>query len=76
MVIYFLKQTKIDFLDKKVITYGISVKSDNKIIREIDDICLDKEKLSNLISLCNSEELCEIHLDEVIESFLQNDESF
>ena len=43
MVIYFLKQTKIDFLDKKVITYGIAVKSDNKIIREIDDICLDKE---------------------------------
>ncbi|MGN0558737.1 MAG: DUF6514 family protein [Acutalibacteraceae bacterium] len=76
MVRYFLKQTEIDFFDKKVITYGIAVKSDNKIIREIDDICLDKDKLSKLINLCNSEELCEIHLDEVIENFLQNNESF
>lgn len=37
---------------------------------EVKDITVDREKLENLIRLCNQEQLSLLHLRDVVEDFL------
>ncbi|MBQ3285872.1 MAG: hypothetical protein IJH40_09565 [Ruminococcus sp.] len=51
-------------------TYGISVCRGFSVIRVIEDISLDKDKVISLIDTFNKEHLSPAHLDEAIENFL------
>ena len=46
-------------------TYGITYQE-----KEIFDISTNKEKIKNLIALCNEQKLSPIHLNDVIDDFL------
>ena len=53
-----------------VLTYGVTVLDHGEIIRSVEDISLDKEKVGALITRFNQERLSPVHLDEAIENFL------
>lgn len=51
-------------------TYGIVVKKNNIIFRAVHDISDCKDKIVNIIELCNDNQLSPIHLNELIDNFL------
>ncbi len=52
-------------------TYGIkAVSKQGNILKSIDDITTDSQKLDKFISLCNQGNLALRHLNDVIEDFL------
>lgn len=51
-------------------TYGIDVYRRGYKLYEVKDITVDREKLKNLIRLCNQEQLSLLHLRDVVEDFL------
>ena len=51
-------------------TYGIDVYRRGYKLYEVKDITVDREKLENLIRLCNQEQLSLLHLRDVVEDFL------
>ena len=51
-------------------TYGIAVEQEDTVIRVIEDISPDQEKVGRLIGLFNSERLSPSQLDEAVENFL------
>ncbi len=53
-------------------SYGVEISDENyNIIRIIDDVSVDKEAISSLVSLCNQLKLDVIHIDDVIDDFLK-----
>ena len=65
-----LKQQRYDSVYGLYDTYGVCVTENGRIIREIGDISLDREKTSALIGSFNTEHLSPDHLDDCIEDFL------
>ncbi len=59
-------------------SYGIAVYSDSSgdgiatILASVNDISSDREKLEELVEICNRSELSMIHLNDVIDDFLAN----
>ena len=52
-------------------TYGIKAVSKNgNVLKSVDDITTDSQKLDKFISLCNQGNLALRHLNDVIEDFL------
>ena len=49
---------------------GIDVYRRGYKLYEVKDITVDREKLENLIRLCNQEQLSLLHLRDVVEDFL------
>lgn len=68
----------IEKLDKpgigKYTTYGIvvyeMVNQNRKELIRVSDVSTDKNKVENLIALCNEEHLEPVHIYDVIEDFL------
>lgn len=58
----------------KYLTYGIvgyeMVNKNRKELIRVSDVSTDKNKVENLISLCNKERLDPVHIYDVIEDFL------
>ena len=59
------KATIIDEDGNAIESYGITCGE-----REIKDISTNKQKVENLIHLCNEKKLSPIHLDDIIDDFL------
>ena len=57
--------TIIDEDGNSIVTYGITCDD-----REIKDISTNRQKVENLINLCNKNNLSPMHLDDVIDDFL------
>lgn len=55
--------------------FGIAVSERGETVGIVRDVCADKEKLTDFITLLNSERLDPIHLDEAIENFLYDFEA-
>ena len=59
-------------------SYGIAVYSDSlgdgfaTVLASVNDISSDREKLEELVEICNRAELSLIHLNDVINDFLAN----
>ena len=59
-------------------SYGIAVYSDSPgdgiatVLASVNDISSDREKLKELVGICNRAELSMIHLNDVINDFLAN----
>ena len=51
-------------------TYGITASRCGNIVCTIEDISLEKNKVEQLIALCNKEQLSPAHLEETVENFL------
>ncbi len=62
--------------NEKRISYGIAAYADPEnagtacIIHSVPDICDDYEKICNFAELCNKAEMSVLHLDDVINDFL------
>jgi len=62
--------------DSKRISYGIAAYADTEtdntttIVASVHDITSDKQKISELVEMCNRLELSAIHLNDVVENFL------
>ena len=50
--------------------YGIAVLYEGTVIRTVEDVSAEKEKVTALVKLFNEERLSPAHLDEAIENFL------
>ena len=53
-------------------TYGVTASCCGNIVCTIEDISLEKDKVMQLVKLCNEERLSLAHLEETVESFLYN----
>ena len=59
-------------------SYGIAVYSDSPgdgfatVLASVNDISSDREKLEELVQICNRTELSLIHLNDIINDFLAN----
>ena len=51
-------------------TYGITASRCGNIVCTIEDISLEKNKVEQLVKLCNEEHLPPAHLEETVENFL------
>lgn len=75
-VVYGIIEEKYIIDDTVRTSYGIAAYADPKedggatVISSAHDITTDKHKLSELISICNQQELSVIHLSDVIEDFI------
>ncbi len=75
-VVYGIVEEIYSYESKTRISYGIvafASEFDNDvstIIASVHDVTLDKQKLQALIHLCNDLELSPIHLNDVVQDFL------
>ena len=56
-------------------TFGIVISERGEAVGFVHDVCADEEKLSDFITLLNTEHLDPVHLDEAIENFLYDFEA-
>lgn len=72
MINYKLREDVLALNEQSYKTYGIDVldTKTKEILKSVEDISLDKSPLEELISLCNELELDTVHLEDVIEDFL------
>lgn len=54
------------------LSYGVAIFEDDIIIRKINDVSVDYISVNKLIALCNDEQLEPIHIDEIIDDYLQD----
>ena len=54
----------------KYVSYGVTVCRGSMILRVIEDVSLEKERVESLVRLFNEEGLFPAQLDEAIEDFL------
>lgn len=54
----------------RVGSYGIAVYRKGRKLRTVEDITIDRERLEQLVCLCNRCRLSLCHLEDVIEDFL------
>ncbi|MBQ3418379.1 MAG: hypothetical protein IJH32_11200 [Ruminococcus sp.] len=72
MITYLLVEETVITYGQEHLSYGVKVVRDRRCLRVIRDITDDKERLSCLINDMNELSLDPIHLDEVIEEFLND----
>ncbi len=54
--------------NKEYVTYGIeAVDPFGRVVKSFSDVFFDKAKAEHLVTLCNSEKLSIIHLEDVVE---------
>lgn len=57
--------------NKNYLSFGISARNEkNEIIKEINDISIDETKMKRLIANCNKLKLSIVHINDIIEDFL------
>ena len=75
-VVYEIVEEIYSFENKSRVSYGIvalaNVDDNNTstVIASVHDITSEKNKLQNLVGLCNKLELSPIHLNSVVQDFL------
>ena len=56
--------------DEELITYGIRVYKNNKIIKSVRGVFLNKAEAKEFVAVCNKAQLSPIHLEDFIENSL------
>lgn len=51
--------------------YGIDIFEENKLIKSIKDISLNKNAVDELVSKCNTLKVSILHIEDVIQDFVQ-----
>ena len=64
------KEIKTSEEGNKYVCYGINVYENNKLIKSLSDVFLDKITAENFTEACNRCQLHPIHLNDVIEDYL------
>ena len=70
-ITYFVLPGKTVVENIEYITYGIGVMHDNVMITSIPDITTEFNRLKNFVITCNENDLSLIHLEDVVEDFLE-----
>ena len=52
-------------------SYGIDVFEENKLIRTVKDISLNKKSVDELVDKCNDLKVSILHIEDVIQDFVQ-----
>ena len=77
-ITYGLVEERYAWNGERRISYGIAIFADADtdgtvtVISSVHDITSDKSKLEDLIQRCNDLALSPIHLEDVVEDFLEN----
>lgn len=70
-VTYGIVEETYNYKEEVRVSYGIAAFADaTTIIASCQDITSDKQKLQDLINLCNELDLSPIHLNDVVQDFL------
>lgn len=51
--------------------YGIDVFEENKLIRTVKDISLNRNAVDELVNKCNDLKVSKLHIEDVIQDFVQ-----
>ena len=52
-------------------SYGIGCENAGNLLFQINDLSINKDRVSKLVYLCNDLQLDPIHIDDVVEDFLE-----
>ncbi len=64
------KEIKTSEDGNKYVCYGINVYENNKLIKSLSDVFLDRVTAENFVEMCNTCQLHPIHLSDIIEDYL------
>ncbi len=68
---YYVIESRVEIDGAIYTTYGIGCKHAGSLLFEKKDLCIDKERVEELVYLCNRFKLDPIHIDDVIADFLE-----
>ena len=69
---YLVIESSVEIDGANYISYGIGCEIAGELSFAVEDLCLSKARVENLVDLCNKLNLDPIHIDDVVEDFLNS----